>query len=99
MKVKIKYLNWDKEGHEELLKGLTSGVKFEDDCYRDVTSFELGDGDEEYALHVSFQYMNRIDDELTCKIPEGERSMCSGDLIYYNEKVFVVAPIGFKEVV
>lgn len=96
MNVKVKYLNWDKEGNDNLVLGLLRGKVFGDDDYRFVIEFNLANAVEvDNMLNNVYELMNRID-ERPCYVPENERSMCVGDLIYLNDKVYVVDTIGFK---
>lgn len=99
MKVKVKYLNWDKK-NPMLMLGRIAGVLFENpNCYRDVTEFELCDEiPDDYILANVFEVMNRIDDDDHCKVPQDERSMCVGDLLCLGEKTFVVTNTGFRRV-
>lgn len=107
IKIEVKYLNWDQPSNylnfdlkpnENLVMGFLAGQTFKEDSYRKVVSFEMDPEPQDAILSEVFDLMNSVDcdDECTCCVPVGERSMCCGDLIYLDGEAFVVAPVGFK---
>lgn len=69
--------------------------------YRRVTKLEV---DGNVTLEKIFELMNRIEDGMDCRVPEGERSMCVGDIVEFEVPggfvdTYIVAPVGFLKVI
>ena len=104
MKVKVKYLNWDKEPNAKLMLGVVTGEVFTKEFYREVIELDVKEITRGYEhttdelLSLVFSVMNVVDEDAMCYVPENERSMCVGDLIYIANEVYVVSSIGFRKV-
>lgn len=113
MRVKVKYLKWDEENlstEKELMNNLyrltfavSGGYTGNENDYRIINEYtideDVDDVDDVYSiLDDIYEEHSRINDGHFCRLKDDQRSIYIGDLIYLDDKVFTVKPIGFKAV-
>ena len=107
MNIKVKYLNWDlanrnTEEENELCNAFFTGkvLDINDKNYRDINEYKyINDGvNITRRLEEIYREHNRIDDDSYCRLKSGQRSMCTGDLIFVDDVGYVVKNVGFEKI-